>query len=242
MTRISVMSASAMGAGRRIIPWLGAILVCLGAAGSAQAGMIVATFQEQWFPNQTNNMLDKESDLWSINYSASAGENIQIQSVAITLDQNVIFDDTSAAPGISRSFPFAVESGSTASVSSSSVSANSKTLTINFNSFTGGDLLNFSIDVDDNNAVVRGTDGGTFGDMLGASVLLTLNNNGVTQLTSFLFSGPLTPPSSGFARGSVEVTGLVGVAAVPEPSTLLGGILGLALIGGNYLRRRRAIA
>ena len=240
MTRISVMSVSAMSAARRIIPWLGAILVCLGAAGSAPAGMVVATFQEQWFSNQTNNMRDLESDLWSIHYYGSPGEKIQIKSVAITLDQNNVFDDTSAAPGISKSFPFKVESGSTTSLSSSSVSADSKTLTLNFNSFTGGDVLNFSIDVDDNNAVVRGTNGGVFGDMLGASVLLTLNNNGVTQLTSFLFSGPLTPPSSGFATGSVEVTPLVSIAAVPEPSTLLGGILGVALVGGNFLRRRRS--
>jgi hypothetical protein len=200
-------------------------------AGSATAGQVTAMFAEQ--DPILASSTDTKTDSWSLSFAGDPSEGIFITRAVITLDQNVVFDIAAGGPGKSNAFGFGRTSGPAATAT---VNDGGKTLTLDFApaSFGVGGTLAFTIDVDDGNSVVRGfqpgNSGGAGSDLAGASVLLTLNNNGFTQQGQFTFN----QGTDSTAQGSFEI------AAVPEPSTLVGGLMFISLAGAGAWSRRRS--
>ncbi|MCA9266175.1 MAG: hypothetical protein KDA60_20085, partial [Planctomycetales bacterium] len=200
-----------------------------------------ATFTEQWFSatgaNGPNSNVDTESDLWSLTLTGSSpyAAGVQIQSVVINFDGNVYFDVTAGGGGFDGAYDF-LDLGSSSAVlaATPTVADGDQTLALNFTSFGVGDSLDFEIDVDNSNAVVRGTNGsGSNHDMRGATVDVSYIDNGVNRSATFTFGdGPGHPSRSSAASGEILAT--------PEPlSLIVWSILSVLGFGLVRMKRRR---
>jgi hypothetical protein len=216
----------------------------------SQAAVLTATFTEQQVGGAS---ADTGPDLFSL--AVSGGPDISINQITFTLPSvfPIVFDTTSGDPGIDPGYAVTpiVTNGLTAPVFN--VVDGGTTLTLDFTG-TGfgdaGDLLEFTADVDDENAIVRGYDisfPDEISNMRGTQVSVDYSFEGKDLTTDFVLdaaAGDLI--NFQFTNGSFNnaqadwYSGVTGTAQlVPEPASVaVWSLLCLCMVGVRRRRRR----
>ena len=174
----------------------------------AHAGVIFdAQFAELWFTagQQADSDADTENDqfLFSLTQDDAQSYNVTLDGVLVTFDSGIFVDlsDSFGEPwGIDWTVPYwdlPIAQGST-------------TLGLGFSGFSIGNLFAFNIDLDDNNAVVRGTNGfGSNMDFAGSTVEVFYTDTGKPKDATFTFGecDPVSPsdcsPGNRGSRGAL---------------------------------------
>jgi len=194
---------------------LASILVCV--ASPAWADMLKITFTDE-NSDTSRGRWDNGPDSWSITYVGSG--NINIESVLITLVGGeggpVKFDLAGGVPVYSDGFDFVEVSSSV--LYSYDVEDGGTFLQIDFtDGFSSADFLNFTIDVDNSNAAVRGSH-------MNKSFVTVTYDGGRTATANF--SGIY---NSFYAEANVPLV-------VPAPAAAALAFVGLGLVG--WVKRR----
>ncbi len=230
-----------------------ALLIGVGSTSSAVASIqLTAMFTEQ---NTANSDNDSNSDLFSLTVGAGSSA-VSITNVKFTTPAAVFFDTVGPGPanvaGNAGAFSVASTSGLTSALlnTAASVTDGGNMLSIDFTGtgFGAGDSVLFTIDVDDDNTVVRGFDVTDFyTSMQGTQIDVTYDSGSQTGLTaSFLLDAQAGDQvqftdNTGVRRDwYTGVSGSAQLLVVPEASSLLVwlsiGSCGLAVAG--WWRRR----
>lgn len=230
----------------RLPSFLGGFACAVALAATATASLqfedsslqFEASYQEQWFPGAADPSADTESDLWSLTL-ADGDCDISIDSVKITLPYagQVYFDVTYDGTGQNNAYEFAPTSGA-GDTGFSGVTGNtdgSTMIELSFSDFGAGESFDFSIDVDNGNAVVRGSNGNppSYHDMVGGLVDVTYSSGGAQATEQFVFGAPGGVPSDSWAVAGGAL------ACIPEPTATLTWSVMTAFVGCRLRRRKR---
>lgn len=193
-----------------------------------QAGVFFETqFLEQWFTvgQRANTGVDTEDDLFGFALTQSDAKvyDVTLDGVLITFDTGIFLDFTYAGP---------VTPDDDADAAVTGLVSNGSFLGVIFSDFGVGDFYGLGgIDLDDTNAVVRGTNGsGSNYDFDGSTVEVFYTDAGTERFAQFTFGAcvPASPDDCSAAGGQL---------VVPAPASL--ALIGLGLLGMAGMRRRR---
>ena len=220
-------------------------LALSGCVGTASAGIITisASFTEQWFiggwgneagagPASTNQ--DKGVDLFNITTSSMGPiGSFDILYTNYSFSSGVFFDTEDGGSGFDGSSPILFGGGTGASLSSGGGDEDTL-IAIDHTLFGASNSFDWTADLDDTNAVVRGSNGsGRNMDFMGSSLNIGFVLNGVQDSLSLTFVGGDNPDYQAFASATIEAP-----EQVPAPPALALMVLGLVGLGRS--RRKKA--
>lgn len=219
------------------------LVVTAVAAPMASAAVLEATFKEEHsvfggIDGASNNNTDTGTDFFTLDLTGAGSFTIksakfnfdQSQSIGIYLDIENNPNGNGSA-GDNSAFPLV---DLNANIASNDAAEGATSLMLTFD--PGTTSVSFSVDVDNGNAVIRGSNGnGGNSDMVGTTIDVVVGNDSFMQTVSFAYTTDNGDPDN-TAKGSVEFQ------PVPEPSSIaVWSALGLGAIGfGRWRRRKKA--
>lgn len=224
--------------------WITALALS-GFVGGANAGIIniSASFTEQWFiggwgeeagAGSASTNQDKNVDLFNITTS-SVGPvgSFDILFTNYYFSTGVFFDTEGGGSGFDGFSPVTFESGTGASKTMGGENESSS-IAIAHATFGANSSFDWTADLDDTNAVIRGSNGSGHNRDFESSILdVGFVLNGVQDSLSLTFVGGDNPDYQAFAMATIEVP-----EKVPAPPVL--ALMGLGLAGLGWSRRKKA--
>lgn len=223
-----------------------AALALCGCVGSANAGIITisASFTEQWFiggwgqeagQGTASTNQDKNVDLFNITTSSTGSTGLfDILATSYSFSSGIYFDTVDGGSGFDGASPIEFGSNSTVASLFGSVADGDTSSTFNHSSFGANSSFDWTADLDDSNAVIRGSNGGGNNSHFVGSVLnIEYALNGIQDSLTLTFVGGANPDNQAFATASIQAP-----AQVPTPSVLALFGLGLAGLGWSVRKRQ----
>jgi hypothetical protein len=220
---------------KRLFPLVASAVVWMACAGAAHADPIPAP-NASWtynFTPSTNQVLatDKKSGVSLTNQVTQPGQGTS-DVVATSVGA---FSASTAQVGFGSGGAYSVSLLLTDTASGTHA-------TFTFNGQFGGSLSGSNSKV--TNTILGGTVSSPFGTVAftgpQAPTVSLGNFNYSVDLNHYTPPGPPSENLTGSIGGTVTVTTL-GVAQVPEPSTIVLSVVGLTLLGGTTWRKRRRL-
>lgn len=223
--------------------WITALALS-GCVGTANAGIVTisASFTEQWFIGGWGNEAgqgsagtnqDKNVDLFNIT-TASTG-SVGLFNILITdysFSNGVFFDTEDGGSGFDGSSPIAF-GGSTVASLLKGGSDGGADIVFDHSNFGANSSFDWTADLDDTNAVVRGSNGsGNNMDFVGSMLNIDFSINGIRDSLTLTFVGGDNPDYQAFAMATIEVP-----VQVPTPSVL--ALMSIGLVGLGWSRRKK---
>jgi len=223
--------------------WLTALALCA-SVGTANAGIITisASFTEQWFiggwgqeagagPAGTNE--DKNVDLFNITTSSTGSVGLfDILSTSYSFSNGIFFDTVAGGSGFAGSSPITI-GGNTLGALVSGGSDGGTDVLFGHSSFGANSSFDWTSDLDDTNAVVRGSNGGgRNSDFVGSILNIEYAINGIRDSVALTFVGGANPDYQAFAMTTLQAP-----VQVPAPSVL--ALIGLGFAGLGWTRRKK---
>lgn len=192
-----------------------------------------AQFLETYYDNGgTDNTVDLSNDqfLFALSQTGPGLYDVSLDGVFITFKAPIVLDYDDFAPGV-------ITSPGVSLIGGSGQDGDGE-LGLVFSGFGLGGGVAFNVDLDDTNAVVRGTQSvpsQTF--FAGSTIEVFYTDNSVERDATFTF-GDCDPASPADCSGVTETLGVTDLRQpAPIPSSV--ALIGLGLLGLAGVRRRR---